>query len=218
LAQGSRRFLVRQGDAAQVAFPPEFVDFVVTDPPYYDSVQYSDLSHFFRVWLQWWLPDEAEWTYDPLTSAVSERGAADAEKYAQALAGIWKQAARALKRPHGRLVFTFHHWRPEAWAALTLSLRAAGFRLINRYVVFSENPLSVHIQGLRALRHDAILVLAPKDAQAPPRSWPPMDRIPKEDSEAFVRACADALGWLLATPARTSQEIWQRWKELLEDK
>lgn len=99
LRQGTRRFYVLQADAAQVAFPAGIADFVVTDPPYYDSVQYSDLSRFFRVWLREFLPHEAQWEYDPLASAVSERGLNDAEKYAGVLTAIWKQVNQGSNGP-----------------------------------------------------------------------------------------------------------------------
>ncbi len=216
LAAGQRRFLIIQADASRLNFPEGIADFVVTDPPYYDSVQYSDLSHFFRVWLRRLLPQAADWHYDPLLSAVSERGMRDAQKYAKALSGIWKNVARALKRPHGRLVFTFHHWRPEAWAALTVSLREAGFSLINCYVVLSENPVSVHIQGLKALKHDAILVLAPPGTPVSGRTWKPFSSLPFHESAAFVRACGETVGWLLQTDEVPTDQIWTYWEQLVE--
>jgi len=42
----TRRFIVEQRDSSKMPLPDRSVDFVVTDPPYFDSVQYSDLSHF----------------------------------------------------------------------------------------------------------------------------------------------------------------------------
>ncbi len=216
LLEGKRRFLVLQADASQINLPEGIVDFVVTDPPYYDNVQYSDLSNFFRVWLRFLLPHEADWYYDPLRAAVSQNGSQDAQKYVFILSNIWKNVSRALKRPYGRLVFTFHHWRPEAWAALTVSLREAGFILVNRYVAFSENPTSVHVQGLKALKHDAILVLAPLDAKAPFRIWPTVSSIISRNSADFVRACSEALGWMLqARDEIPSAKIWYLWKKIL---
>jgi hypothetical protein len=38
------------GDAKQLPYPENFFDAVITDPPYFDGVPYSDLSDFFRVW------------------------------------------------------------------------------------------------------------------------------------------------------------------------
>jgi len=216
LQQGTRRFRVLQADAAQVTLPAGLVDVVVTDPPYYDSVQYADLSHFFRVWLRYLLPDDARWEYDPLASAVSENDAEAAQKYADVLGRIWQNAVRALKAPHGRVIFTFHHAKARAWAALTLSLRRASLRLVAYYVAFSENPTSVHIQGLRALKHDAILVLAPRGFQAPERSWMQPERIDTTDSRGFVAGCAQLLGYLLAIEDLEEASIWGIWKRFLE--
>ena len=43
---------VRRGDATRLPFNEETVDAVITDPPYYDSVCYANLSDFFYVWLK----------------------------------------------------------------------------------------------------------------------------------------------------------------------
>ena len=40
---------------------------------------------------------------------------------------IFAECYRVLRKPDGRLIFTFHHWNPKAWAALTIGLQQAGF-------------------------------------------------------------------------------------------
>ncbi len=194
LQEGQRRFLLRQGSAATLDLPDDSVDHVVTDPPYYDSVQYSDLAAFFRVWLRRLLPDAAVWDYDLSGSAVDPEGNGSGQ-YTAVLSDIFGECRRVL-RPGGRLIFTFHHWKPRGWAALTLALQRAGFRLVNRYVVHSENPISVHIANMQALTHDAILVLAAGDDGAA-RSWERPPAVGKEDSAQFCGDCATLLGWLL---------------------
>lgn len=214
LVDGQRRFLVLQADAANVDIPEGLVDYVVTDPPYYQNVQYSDLSHYFRVWLRALLPDVADWGYDPLASAVSEGDAVGNRKYGEVLANIWERCHRALDKSHGRLVFTFHHWSHEAWAELTLSLKRAGFVLVNRYVVFSENPTSVHIRDLKALKHDAILILRPATPEAERPTWPEPSRVDSTSSRSFCRDCAGALGWFLNSDLREG-ELREEWRRLL---
>jgi putative DNA methylase len=213
LKEGARRFLVLQGDAASLDVPEGIADYVVTDPPYYDSVQYSDLSNFFRVWLRLFLPQEADWRYDPLASAVSEGDESGNRKYGEILGAIWQTCHQALDKKHGRLIFTFHHWNPEAWAELTLSLKRANFVLANRHVVFSENPISVHIRKLKALKHDVILILQPKTGEESPQQWPRQDRIDASDSYTFCRDCGTALGWFLSTDL-SEEEIRSQWQHL----
>ena len=203
-----------QGDSAKIIIPDHFVDFVVTDPPYYDSVQYSDLSNFFRVWLHKLLPQEANWKYNQLASAVSEGKGIGNQKYGEVLTEIWKKCRQALKKDGGRLVFTFHHWRHNAWSELTISLKQAGFFLINRYAVHSENPISVHIAGLNALKHDCILVFAPNRDIDNLTEWNKPNKIDTNDSYQFCRDCGSALGWFLLTSLKEN-EIREEWKQIL---
>jgi len=216
LSEGERKFLVLQADSATLAIPDAIADYVITDPPYYDSVQYSDLSNFFRVWLRLFLPHEVDWLYDSNASAVSEGGVIGGRKYGAVLGNIWKTCFRALKKDQGRLIFTFHHWRHDAWAELTLSLKNAGFLLVNRYVVFSENPISVHIMGLNALKHDAILVLRPDAGNGVFRKWMKPSRVDATDSYSFCHDCGNVLGWFLNSELNEDQ-IRSEWKRLLGD-
>jgi putative DNA methylase len=210
-----RHFIVEQRDSSVLPLPDKSVDFVVTDPPYFDSVQYSDLSHFFRVWLQWFLPKEADWQFMPVSSAVAETEA-KGEKFRAVLASILRECIRVLRRPHGRLVFTYHHWRADAWVQLALALKAAGFRLVNSYTVHSENPISVHIRQLNALKHDSILVFQPAASGRRTSRHPGVEAVNTQESFSFCQDCAKLLGFCLDAELRDS-EIERLWQERLGD-
>ncbi len=190
-----QRFLLLQGSSTQLALPDGSVDFIVTDPPYFDSVQYSDLAAFFRVWLRHLLPEAAEWAYDTQESAVDPHQLDSESRYTELMSGIFAECRRVLKEENGRFIFTFHHWNPKGWAALTVALRQAGFALVNRYAVHSENPISVHITGMKALLHDAILVFAP--AERVDVVWQRPSHINLTNSEQFCYDCGTFLGWML---------------------
>ncbi len=208
-----RKFWLIHGDSRRLPIDDGSVDLVVTDPPYYDSVQYSDLAAFFRVWLARMLPEELEWAYDESRSAVETGGSGGS--FTDALSGIFAECARVLKPNVGRMAFTFHHWDPDAWAELTIALKSAGFRLTEAYAVHSEHPISVHIRDLNAIKHDSILVFAL--GGGPPVNWRPPERIDTNDSETFCRQCGAALGWLLEGE-RSEGEIRQAWRDLIQGK
>ncbi|HUM68153.1 MAG TPA: hypothetical protein PLK31_04830, partial [Chloroflexota bacterium] len=113
-------------------------------------------------------------------------------------------------------IFTFHHWNPKAWAALTIALQRANFRLVNRYVVYSESHLNVHVAGMKALLHDVVLVLAAGEGSLTGggygRDWPSVAPITTTDSEQFCRDCGALLGHLLAANLTEAevQAIWQQ--------
>ena len=206
-------FWLIQGDSRHLPIDNQSVDLIVTDPPYYDSVQYSDLATFFRVWLTHLLPNEVEWTYDGSHSAVAIKGHKRDRSFVTVLAGIFRECGRVLKRPTGQMVFTFHHWDPDAWAELTIALKGAGFHLVDAHVVFSEHPISVHIHNFKAIKHDSILIFT-LDHPHQSLAWPPLDRIDTDDSETFCRQCNQALGWLLTSPY-SEHDIRLRWKQLI---
>lgn len=195
LSSGVRQFLLLQGSSVGLNLASDSIDYVITDPPYFDSVQYSDLAAFFRVWLKRLVPDAALWDYDLAGSAVDPQANGKGQ-YADVLGGIFVECHRVLRKESGRLVFTFHHWNPKGWASLTLALKRGGFVLLNRYVVHAENPISVHISNLKALLHDAILVLAPSEA-GHRQEWALPAIVDKTDSLRFCTDCAAALGWAL---------------------
>lgn len=207
----TQQFLLRQGSSAYLDLANESVDFIVTDPPYFDSVQYSDLATFFRVWLKQLLPEGADWDYDRQLSAVDPHHLDRESRYTQILSQIFSESARVLKKENGRFIFTFHHWNPKAWSALTIALQRANFQLVTHYVVLSENHINVHISGMKALLHDVIFVCAPQgNGRVPPVSRP--DTITMNDSEQFCRDCGALLGFQLYTnmPENEIQTMWQQ--------
>jgi adenine-specific DNA methylase len=71
---------IAHGTATALPWPDNFFDAVLTDPPYYDNVPYSDLSDFFYVWLKRTIGDlYPELFATPLTPK-SEEMVADASK------------------------------------------------------------------------------------------------------------------------------------------
>ncbi len=213
LTTGRQKFLLIHGDSRSLSIEDQSIDLIVTDPPYYDSVQYSDLATFFRVWLARLLPDEMDWMYNEADSAVAT---GNSNNFGTGLVGIFAECGRVLKPHVGRMVFTFHHWDPNAWAELTIALKNAGFKLMNAYVVFSEHPISVHINNLNSIKHDSILVLA-LDGKRKIGSWSLLETIDTSDSETFCRQCSTTLGWLLASEC-SMDEIRATWAELIQGK
>jgi len=43
---------VLQVSATELPYPDNYFDAVFTDPPYYDNINYAELSDFFYVWLK----------------------------------------------------------------------------------------------------------------------------------------------------------------------
>jgi SAM-dependent methyltransferase len=106
------------------------VDLVVTDPPFADSVMYSELSDYFYVLLRQALADSHPREFrsplvDDSREAVHNPGRArDADFYTAVLGAVFCECQRVLKTG-GRLAFTFHHAGEVACTEETLGVDRA---------------------------------------------------------------------------------------------
>lgn len=175
LTSNEKTHYLHCGDSAVLPVDGIDVDAVITDPPYYDSVQYSELADFFYVWLKQSLEPDFPDEFAP-NSVVSEDeavGNSTREKslddYRKLLQNVFETGYDALKE-NGPFVFTFHHKDPDAWGAVLEAIDGAGFRVVNTYPVRGENRLSVHINGQRAIQLDSAIVCR-KDHKRSTGDW-----------------------------------------------
>ncbi len=160
-----RGALLLSGDSAHLpAIPDESVDFVITDPPYFDSIHYSELSNFFYVWLREFVqhPYFTAETVPTKQEAIVNDGMAKGEQeYQDLLAAVFKECERVLKTD-GRLIFTFHHTKWRAWWTVLMALASGHFRVVDSFPVMSEYKVNPHIRDKQTLDMDLILVCAKK--------------------------------------------------------
>ncbi|MET8218430.1 hypothetical protein [Streptomyces hirsutus] len=138
----SARF--RQANAMRLPYRDASVDAVVTDPPYYDMIEYADASDLMHVWLKRVLFDIEPDLFGPkalrtrdglqnkddeiIVRRVHEPGRVrhDKDFYESSLSAAFLESRRVL-RPDGHLVVVFGHSDPDAWKRLLAALHDAGF-------------------------------------------------------------------------------------------
>ncbi|HVC92383.1 MAG TPA: DNA methyltransferase [Pirellulales bacterium] len=123
------------GDSADTAMPDGSVDLVVTDPPFFDNVHYSELADFFFAWQQ--LGASGSQDTGRTTRSGSEVQDSDPTHFARKLEGVFRECHRILK-DDGLLVFTYHHSRDEGWQSLAEAVLGAGFVVVNSQPVKAE--------------------------------------------------------------------------------
>ena len=158
-------------------------DLVITDPPFGDLVQYSELSDFFYVWLRLALrqcyPNIFTAEYTPKTlEAVANRHREPEDPngfYQRVLTGCWKEAHRILK-PGGMLAFTFHHSKDAPWVSVLESLFDAGFYLEATYPIRSDETKGDGQFGSQKVEYDIIHVCRKRIVEPQAVSWARMRR------------------------------------------
>ncbi len=146
--------------ATSLPIPDNYLDAVITDPPYYDNVPYSHLSDFFYVWLKRSVGDlYPELFSTPLTPKSNEivaysNGPGGFEegkrKFETMLADSFKEMHRILK-PNGVAVIVYAHKSTEGWETLINSLLDSGL------VITAAWPINTEMQSRLRARESAAL-------------------------------------------------------------
>ncbi|MEM4217727.1 MAG: DNA methyltransferase [Candidatus Methanomethylicaceae archaeon] len=152
-----RAISISCGDSSFTGLPDRSIDLIVTDPPFFDNVHYSELADFFYAWQQ--LTSQQ----DLSTTTRSNREVQDTnpERFASKLASVFSECYRVLK-DDGLLVFTYHHSRKEGWSAIARAIMVAGFVVINAHPVKSEMSVAIPKSQAREPIHFDIIIVCRK--------------------------------------------------------
>ena len=161
LKRTRRGGLLLCGDSSRLPeIPDKSVDFVVTDPPYFDNIHYSELSNFFYVWLTR-LIEHPYFTTESVPTdqeaIVNEGMDKDEEGYRHLLTSVFQECKRVLK-DEGQLIFTFHHSKWQAWWTVLSAVAESGFCVADSFPVVSEYKVNPHIRKKQALDMDLVLI------------------------------------------------------------
>ncbi|RME49589.1 MAG: DUF1156 domain-containing protein [Caldilineae bacterium] len=167
LQKTPRGAMLFSGDSAHLpAIPDESVDFVITDPPYFDSIHYSELSNFFYVWLNallthpYFKTNHVPTEQEAIVNSNMNKGE---KEYTRLLSSVFKECGRVLKE-EGKLIFTFHHTKWRAWWTVLTAITESGFQVMDYFPVMSEYKVNPHIRNKQSLDMDLVLVCQKKDA------------------------------------------------------
>lgn len=151
-----RGIYISCGSSDTTGLPDRSIDYVVTDPPFFDNVHYSELADFFHAW-------QSLHPHGFLNDATTTRNQrevqdTDADAFACKLRAIFTECHRVLK-DEGLLVFSYHHSRAEGWTSLAEAIYGAGFTVANAHPVKAEMSVAMpKTQAKEPIQLDTILV------------------------------------------------------------
>jgi hypothetical protein len=146
-------------------------DAVITDPPYYDNIIYSEVADYFYVWQKILLEDDYEcFQHDktPRAESIVTNPFYDKteEDFETELHEAFTVVHRSLK-DDGVLAFTYHHSDSESWGELLAALCDVGFEVTATYPISAD--MQKFIEG-DAVSFDIIIVARPAGTREPV-SW-----------------------------------------------
>jgi putative DNA methylase len=157
-----RSALLRCASITDERLPADSVDLVLTDPPYFANVQYSELMDFCYAWLRRLMPDASFFAPRSAKSDAEVTGntthGRDLAAFAGSLSAVYGAAAEALKPGH-LFAFTYHHNDLRSYAAVIVAILDAGLVPITTIACPSEMRGSIHISNADSSRVDTVFVL-----------------------------------------------------------
>ncbi len=137
-----------RGNAEKLFYDDETFDAVITDPPYYSSIYYADLSAFFYVWLKRIVgdiyPEHFALSNPPKRrEAVAQPSEHDGDSnkakmhYQDMMRRSFMEARRVLK-PGAPLVCVYAHRTTEGWATLIRAFVDAGLTVTEAWPIQTE--------------------------------------------------------------------------------
>lgn len=155
------------GDSAASELAAGSVDLVLTDPPFFDNVHYSELADFFFAWQQ--LTPRGFINGAASTRALGEVQDTRAERFTDKLRGVFFECHRVLKED-GLLVFTYHHSRSTGWSAVAESILGAGFTVVNAHPIKAEMSVATpKAQAKEPIQLDIAIVCRKSSINGPDR-------------------------------------------------
>ena len=162
-------------------------DAIITDPPYYDAIPYSDLMDFFHVWLRralFGFNAEYDEVFLSLTGPKWDKDLKDGElvdqpgrfgadqsvsrqTYEDGMARVFHASNKALAQD-GVLVIVFANKQPAAWGSLVGALIRAGFVVDASWPIKTERAVRTNAIATASLSSSVWLVCRKRPALAKP--------------------------------------------------
>lgn len=167
----------RMASSTDLPHPDQYFDAVLTDPPYYNSVPYADLSDFFYVWLKRTVgeqfPDLFSTPLAPKADEICEMAGWDSERYSHKdqaffenrITKAFSEIHRVLK-PGGVAVIVYAHKTTAGWEAMLNGLIEAGFVLTSSWPMHTEMKARLRAMASAALASSIYMVCRKQDRES----------------------------------------------------
>ncbi|SHG26396.1 DNA methyltransferase [Flagellimonas flava] len=129
---------ILKGSSEKLNLKDGTIDMVLTDPPYFDSVDYTALSEFFRPWFEILIANTYDKSID-LRNDASQEAIVEltskkngkhrsSQHYERIMTNVLRESYRVLKNK-GKMLMLYSHKTFEGWEIINRSITDSGFKI-----------------------------------------------------------------------------------------
>lgn len=232
-----KRLRIQQGTASNLEkHSDNSILNITVDPPYYDNVQYAELSDYFYVWLKRivgsiypaWFTDEltdkdeeAVTNFARFAKFGKKRKELAEQDYERKMAAAFREMNRVL-HPRGVLTVMFTHKRVEAWDTLASALIGAGFTIKASWPVHTESEHSLHQAKKNAAASTILLVCRKREQGQNGMVWwddiqGRVRREAREKAQEYAQQGITGVDLYISTFGPTLSVISEQWPVLTSE-
>jgi DNA modification methylase len=176
---------IAQMDATSLkSLKDESIDFIYTDPPYVDIINYSELNLVWEAWLSIHIPAKNE-------MIVCKEENKSLDYYYDLFAKFFSEAARVLKKG-SYMVVIFHHPNIDYWGRLQKLILASNF-----IIEMDDTPVRLISQNKTSSQHktnkntQSFMGIVLKKQRTQKRKAKDLPRLKKSDVESIKKLAAE---------------------------
>ena len=133
------------------------IDYIFTDPPFGDNLNYSELSFFWETWMKVITNNKTE----AIINKTQNKGLIE---YQQLMTDCFSEFYRILK-PNRWMTVEFHNSKNAVWNAIQESLLRAGFIVADVRILDKQSGSFKQINSTSAVKQDLVIsAYKPKDS------------------------------------------------------
>ena len=155
---------------------------VATDPPYYDNIDYADLSDFFYIWLRPLLRDTYPDLFAGILTPKADEMVAIPSRFEDPRRRFEDRLGQALARMRESSssefpVSIFYAYKQQeelregrastGWETMLSAAISAGFQIVGTWPIRTERSARTNALGANALASSVVLVCRPRPTDAP---------------------------------------------------
>ena len=217
---------VERNTATDLPHDSNSIDAVITDPPYYDSIAYADLSDFFYVWLKRSVGPHFPDLFSTPTAPKSDEAIMEPQRHGgkesarlffeDMLSGSFQEMNRVLK-PGGTAVVVYAHKTTEGWETMLSGLVDAGLVVTGSWPIHTESGTRLLAAQSAALA-SSIYMVCRKTEREPLGFWndiqPEIKQRVEEKLEQFWEAGVIRGGDFFISAIGPGMEAYSRYDEV----
>lgn len=151
------RYCASTGSTTQLLLPENSCDYIFTDPPFGDNLNYSELSFLWESWLKVVTNNELEAIVNPsMGKALPE--------YQELMTRCFSEYFRVLK-PNRWMTVEFHNSKNAVWNAIQEALQKSGFIVADVRTLDKQGSSFKQVTAASAVKQDLVIsTYKPKDS------------------------------------------------------